>query len=167
MIRFRPPFLGISQFGFPKWETTLTVYYRLFQGVWDNATSITFVHHDLESGSVGLVWSDRPLVVNNQPSKLARWSWFFQFLHHVDHHNTKALPPPSTSPPPSTPSLLTVEVPRCVFYRCNAGHQLLMATEVAVSTIQKEMDYSWFGEYYFIFSAPLLASLPPPTRIYL
>ena len=32
-----------------------------------------------ESGSVGLVWSDRPLVVNNQPSKLTWWSWFFVF----------------------------------------------------------------------------------------
>ena len=43
----------------------------------------------------------------------------------------------------------------------------VMAIEVAVSTIQKEVDYSWFGEYSSIFPAPLIFSLPPPTRIYL
>ena len=42
----------------------------------------------------------------------------------------------------------------------------LMAIEVAVSTTQKEVDYLWFGEYYFILLAPLLFSLHPLTHTY-
>ena len=39
-----------------------------------------------ESGSVGLVWSDRPLVVNNQPSKLAVEADFSVFSPMLTTH---------------------------------------------------------------------------------
>ena len=41
-----------------------------------------------------------------------------------------------------------------------------MDIEVDISRIQEEVDYLWFQEYYFIITAPVVFSLPPPTRIY-
>ena len=70
---------------------------------------MTIVQQDLEGCSVGLVCSDRPLVVNNQPSKL-ELELIFQFFTHVDHHRTMPIRRPSTSHLPSLPSIICVGV---------------------------------------------------------
>ena len=90
----------------------------------------------------------------------------FHFLPHVRHCGTMSTAPPSISPLLPMPSILTVGMAWRVFYRSNAAHWLFNGHRSGRFDDAKRGGLFMFGEHSSIFPAPLLFSLPPPSKTY-